>query len=472
MKARASIPLIALLTVSSGLLANVPTTSPNTSSIMVAQAQTNNVFTTLRNQLIQKTPLVQAQLDQLTDDELQYSVARAGSLTPGPDPEAVYNQLVIDYPQVFASELTRIKEALVKEGLIMSELDQLNQADILWEEFIVFESNQNTENFPALATSLANKYHLNFQASNHDAEAIRNVLIESTPITKAQLDLFTDKDLEAALDNHLKENVTGGDPSTLYGYLFNNFPEVFKSEVQRIRTGVMNATGLTSTFLDQVPDYELMWEELRVFNANGQVEDFKALGDSLVEIYGSTQTDPAILRQKLIDQTPMIKAQLDQFTDETILGLYKTLENSGQGGDPVTMFNHLVANHPQVFQGEYDRIYNLLVSKYGINGQELAQLGISPLLWEEFNIWSNTQQEDLPTLAIKLIQDNPQMKATAVTVTTKSGDKAQLPNTGEKANRHLPNTGEKANWLFPVVGIGVLILGIGLLVGKKKSNRE
>ena len=572
--------------------------------ILEVYAQTTGDLTQFRKTLIEITPITQAQLDQFDDATIQEIIDMLYRTTPGGDPSSVFNVLMRDYPEVFQSEVKRIRDALVKDhGLLESSLDKVEDSTILWEELAVFNDNQEKEDFQTLADILVSEYDVEkvpHPSQYYPGAEIRKNLLTETPIISSQLNQFTDKELEDALAAHLKENVTGGDIGTLFDYLLTNYPQVFKAEIDRIKQILVNDHQLNSQSLDQVTDSELLWTELTVFNMNNQKEDFKKLAEDLVSVYNvekepqenqdpkgaeirdtlikhtpvlSQQLDfftdqdleveltmyyeenenggdpgtlfdylltkypelfqteinrikevlvkdyqldgPALdkfstrellweefhvyqangdqedfaqlaeklnalgipkvpsspvitdfkrFREELINSTPIIQAQLDQFTDQEIEDLIEEVTENSQGGDPAGVYNLMVAKYPGVFQAEYDQIVKNLVEQYGIEQTGLKELGMSQLLWEEYLIWAQQSQTNYQALADKLVKDHPTLKQTVVVEKEKTSVSADKNQKGQ-----LPETGESNGWGIVVAGILVLLAGGGLLLTKKRS---
>ncbi|MGO4937704.1 LPXTG cell wall anchor domain-containing protein [Fundicoccus sp. Sow4_H7] len=450
----------------------------------------------LRQELIGGTPMLQNQLNQFDDATL---VALADELNQtGGDISTLYNRLVEDYPEVFASESQRMRDALVNEfNLNETELDAVLDAELFWEELTIFNDG-NVENFERLAQVMEEKYNVSRtddeSESEDDSQAtenLRNELIGGTPMLQNQLDQFDDETLLALAD---ELNQAGGDISSLYNRLVEDYPEVFASESQRMRDALVNEFNLNEAELDEVSDAELFWEELAIFN-DGNVEDFERLAQVMEEKYNVSSTDESEeddtqaaenLRNELIGGTPMLQAQLDQFDDETLLALADELNQAG--GDISSLYNHLVANYPDVFASESQRMRNALVNDYGLDEAALSNVSDEELFWAEFAVFNeNNKVEDFGALANRLAEEFNIPRESQ----SESESESQSESESEEASRSvsietsvesnessktesgdlLPETGETSSTWLIVLSV-ILLVAAGFLIyrGRNKVN--
>ncbi|MBG9980337.1 LPXTG cell wall anchor domain-containing protein [Facklamia lactis] len=428
-------------------------------------------YDVLRQGLIEATPMTQEQLDQLTDEDLKAVTEDIQATVPtGGDIGTVYDWLLKAKSEVFSPEVTRIQEALIDgQGLVAEEVQEIESSTLLWKEYMIFEENHR-EDIKALADELVAQG----LASREETEIddIRSVLLSDTPITQAQLDQIDDQIL---IDLSEEVNQNGGDPATVFDRLLETYPKVFEDEIERIQTELIDHHDLDEESLKNLESSILLWREFEVYEENDK-EDFETLADLLVKEEGvklaeedKPTDDSAAIRKELINGTPITQGQLDQFSDEQLDNAIKDIMENSEGGDPSALFNKLLADYPEVFQAEVDRITNELVNKHGLNADELAELGSQILLWEEFMIFSDhNNQENFSALADRLVSEYQ--------LTRKQPDKVIVETTTSRVDaetKHptaiLPDTGEENTGFLVIVSMVVGAIGFVLLRKKHRT---
>ena len=125
------------------------------------------------------------------------------------------------------------------------------------------------------------------QASNEtnasDIEAIKQSMIEATPITEDQFGQISEDAWVAYVE---QGNNQGGDPSAVYDWAIEDYPEVFDPEATNFRTAMVENYNLDEESLNTVSDRDLLWLEYQIWMAAGGQEDLPALADALVEEHG------------------------------------------------------------------------------------------------------------------------------------------------------------------------------------------
>lgn len=238
-----------------------------------------------RQELLTGTPITEDQLAQIDDATLVAMVDEINQT--GGDPSTLYNRLVENHPDVFASESERMRNALVNEyNLNEAELDLVSDTNIFWEELAIF-NEEGAENFERLAQVMQDVYNVSVveessDDTQQDADVLRQELLTVTPMLQAQLDQFDDATLVALAD---ELNQVGADIGALYNRLVEDYPDVFASESDRMRNALVNEYGLDETALNEISDATLFWHEFTVFGENNGVENFGLLANRLVEEY-------------------------------------------------------------------------------------------------------------------------------------------------------------------------------------------
>lgn len=114
--------------------------------------------------------------------------------------------------------------------------------------------------------------------------------------------------------------------------------------------------------------------------------------------------DYAVLRQGLIEATPMTQEQLDQLTDEDLKAVTEDIQATvPTGGDIGTVYDWLLKSKPEVFSSEVTRIQEALIDGQGLVAEEVQEIKSSTLLWKEYMIFEENHREDIKALADELV---------------------------------------------------------------------
>ena len=478
----------------------------------------------LREYFLEYTPMTQAQIDQVSDQDLL-------SLRESNDPKNLFKQVFESHPEIFTDEINRMKAALADQELNTDELSQtMSDEDLLWEEFAVFQEQGQVEDFAALADKLRTDYNLS-DPNKEKLESLEGTLLAKTSMTQEEFDALPQEGL-LTLDESM-------DPAAIYKAAFDLKPDVFTDKIQRLKAGleiqgipkedleevisdadlllaegqVFNETGrsedmvtlaeriqadydlpnvnqekldrleaiyLDTTLMTQeefnalpqdglltvdenlnsndllkmaydldpkvfaarlqtykdklvdqgiptkdlekaISDDDLLLAANRVFNETGQTEDYAALAEGLradftlpesineseesSESSGDEDSDISLsqVKEDLINQTPMTSDQLDQFDDAILT------DHIDEGRDmdnlPEYIYNGLIASRPEVFDEEYQGIYKDLVDNHHIDPESLKSLSPADLLWADFKVYQENNQENMGQLAQTLVNN-------------------------------------------------------------------
>ncbi|MGX7108041.1 LPXTG cell wall anchor domain-containing protein [Facklamia miroungae] len=448
--------MLRLLTLSSVfVLTSFPAAQPFlTNNIGIVSAQENIDFESLRHSLVEETPMLQSQMDQISDDQLQVSYKKVQTEVPtGGDIATLYHYLLNDYPQVFKDQIEGLKNKLIELGGLDAEVvEKIDPSQLLFIDHLV-QKDRGEEDLTALIERLKEEGLL-VNDDQLDLENIKQNLLESTPIDKDQISQIADEDL-IELANEVNQN--GGDPATVFNRLLVKYPELFKNQVQMIIEGLKNQGNVQTSALEQLDPEILLWENYHILQEKGQV-DYDALADKLINKghvlpIKNNETRAQMIRQELLQSTPIIEEQLQEFSDDILILLAEKVNK--EGGDPSTVFNHLVQTYPDVFAHEVQRLEKIMIEQYGLDADKLKALADNVILWENYRIKNrNEGQESFSVLADQLVKEYhiPQESLKDIVVDKKETTVADINNQVKSA---LPQTGESQS-VLPVLMASIL----------------
>lgn len=111
------------------------------------------------------------------------------------------------------------------------------------------------------------------------------------------------------------------------------------------------------------------------------------------------------IRQAMLEATPILEIQFNQIPEEEWIA-YADRVNA-EGGDPATVFDWAIEDHPTVFEAGADYFRQAMVNEFNLDEDSLDQVTDRDLLWLEYSIWIQAEgQEDLPALAQALVDDH------------------------------------------------------------------
>lgn len=241
-----------------------------------------------------------------------------------------------------------------------------------------------------------------------DVEAIRQGLIESTPMTEAQATLITPE----LLSNYVSAVPQTADEYTnLFDSLVANQPEIFQAQLDEIKGVLINDLHLNAeSLLQTMSDSQLLWLNNQVVAENG-VADYEQLASTIVNDYQVIQeTDTTLrytaeeIRNLLIGNTPITQEQLNQITDDQLKAV---LPEQADQLDATTLFNNLLNTYPDAFAAEVARfVEELTVTNQLLDPTSLQENVTSQeLLWVEYIVWMEDSQENMGRVAEILTQD-------------------------------------------------------------------
>lgn len=344
----------------------------------------------IRNLLIRNTPITQEQLNGITDDEIKSLLPEQADEL---DSTKLFNDLLINYTDIFAAEITYLIDALTVTNKLLDPASlqaNVTSEALLWAEYQVWLEDSQ-ENIPRLAQVLVDNYQV-------------------TPIT---IEESTSSESESAVES--SQEVSSSDV---------NASSEISSEVV-VSSDVSVSSSSESVAL---PESQSTPESV-------------ASSDESQE---STITPAEIVtknkwRESLINETPMTQNQLDTFTDEELVATSEKIL------EPVAFdlfFNQLVQDYPDRFQAEVSRMKEALAANYIDTNVLSTMLSDVDLLWEEFDVYVSEGKEDFAALATRLLDlygDAIENKAARLAVTKEKLLK-ETPMTQEQLNQFTDET--------------------------------
>lgn len=431
-----------------------PTTSSTTSTTTTTAEASAFDFAQFKKIMIETTPIIQAELDQISQEQWQALVDEVTKA--GGDPSGTFTLAMQRYPEVFEGETARLYQTLVNQYRFDdSKLRSAVDANTLrWYDLMTLDSQGNT-NFQALADKIVAEKGSDLQVS---ADGLKKSLIEATPLTDAQFNAITPAQWKTMQDT-LKASGFG-DISSLYNKAVATYPKVFETEYQEYRKVLVDQYKVDGAKLDKVPRSEVLWDAYLNRDNKGNLNYQNMLKDITVKYdvmaaSGATTTDQAAViahvKQVLIAKTPMTEAQFNILPAEAILKVASTIDQNY-----AAIYNDFLAAYPQVFKAEVDTIRAELV-KLGLTQASVNTIKDQVLLWYDFEAYlANNNKTNFKGLADRLVKEG--LASWAVQVDKK---KAQLPNTGETSSA-----------LLPIFGLAMIVGGAGYTAYNRKFNHS
>ncbi|XJS11376.1 hypothetical protein ACF3NG_03845 [Aerococcaceae bacterium WGS1372] len=352
----------------------------------------NERLANLKQTMLDASPITSEQFDAI---EATAWFGYADRVEEGGDPSTVYNWAVEDYPDVFKETITYIRTKLVNEfDINEASLDEVNDIELLWEEFFAWTQAGQQEDFEALSEQLIEKYGVSKDEDSDDEniEQIKAVMIESTPITAEQFDVIP---TDVWIDYSKKANEAGVDPSSVYNWAVEDYPEVFKDTADYIRNAMINDYNLDETSLSKISDRSLLWIEFTTWKNAGNKEDLQTVAQILIDEYHIKEVDDDSsahdeklerIRRVMLEGTPITEEQFEAIPATSWIAYSDKINE--EGGHPATAYNWALRDYPEVFQETVDYLRNELVSNYQLDHESLNQkVSNQQLLWEEYLIW-------------------------------------------------------------------------------------
>lgn len=250
----------------------------------------------LKTDLIEKSPLTQDQLAQLSDETLaEYQKVAEGQEQPY---IRVYNMIVEDYPQMFEEQIEEIVNQWHAEFGVSPEdvRNNVSNTNILWSDYVNHQSDSGAEY--DLLKDLA-EYGVTIPDNSSEektipeepettqtpftAETLRDYLIAYTPLTSTQFDQL---DIDALLpfaNQALANSETVAED--IYNNAYSTQTAVFTPEVNRIRQSLIDQHLVDANSLNTISDPQLLWVEYRIWQENNGNENFKQLAQYLIANY-------------------------------------------------------------------------------------------------------------------------------------------------------------------------------------------
>lgn len=250
----------------------------------------------LKTDLIEKSPLTQDQLAQLSDETLvEYQKIAEGQEQPY---IRVYNMIVEDYPEIFEAQIEEIVNQWYAEfGVNPDDVkSNVSNTNILWSDYFKHQSDSGAEY--NLLKDLA-EYGVTIPDNSSEektileepettqtpftAETLRDYLIAYTPLTSTQFDQL---DIDALLpfaNQALANSETVAED--IYNNAYSTQTAVFTPEVNRIRQNLIDQHLVDANSLNTISDPQLLWVEYRIWQENNGNENFEQLAQYLITNY-------------------------------------------------------------------------------------------------------------------------------------------------------------------------------------------
>ncbi len=255
-----------------------------------------------RSLLIEETPMIQSQLDLFTDEEL---VEAASELENLQTTALLYDQLVAQYPERFAPEIERIKEALKQNSIDLAALEnEMTDLDILWSEYETY-LQEGQEDLEVFSKNLIEKYGTDVVDNTVQINDVKEQLLSETPMTEEQFGQFS----EETITNYAKE-VPSNDARELFDRLAKDFPEVFGEEATKLREALIEQTDINNRALSEVTDISLLWQAYQIVH---QSEEINTYQDINVEVLLNQ-----LVENGLVDNIDSVSNSAESSSDSSV----------------------------------------------------------------------------------------------------------------------------------------------------------
>lgn len=401
---------------------------------LFTEEQVEEVLNTIRQGAINETPMLPEQAELIPAEALHRYAQEMNTTTSGY--ELIYNKAIEEYPEVFEAEAQRFRDILAEEeNLNAEDLTELDDVDILWEEYRAYMQSGNVENMEELAAVLVAKYGVRMsdeeteEPGDSELAGFKEALVKQTSITQGQLDAIGDEVLTSlASENGFDLSDTSASNLTSFEYvLITYYQDHFTDEqiamvANRMRETAVSASPMTMDIANQIPSGEfLAWaRDAAATGGNDITYPFQRA----VAEYPSLFNDLIIqAKSDLMAQTSLTQEVLDQM--------------------------------------EYE---DLLFATYAADGETVDYAGAEQRLREAYpGLFESTSSETESE-----VESESESESTSVSV-SKSTDIESQETTGDE----LPNTGESNP--FWLISLSVILLaGAGFLIyrGSKQKNED
>lgn len=409
--------------------------------------QVSSVASDIRNAFIESTPATQEQLDQLDDTYLVRMVGEGNHL--GADIGWAYNTAVYDNPEVFGPEATRFRDTLVADfNLNEDQLLSVPDAELLWQEFSVFQENNMEEDIEALAVAMQENFDIT-------------------------VDGDTPSDSSSSEESSDEESSESDESEPI-------------SELDTYREELVSQTDLTIEQLNQFSDEHLtnLMDRLGLSTESTSSEELNALRDELViagyDNFSGEQLTSAIapVREAVINQTPATEGILNEFEDRTYAEWYNAAKNAGEEV-PNYIFEQLVTMYPNMFNDLVTEAKQNIVQNTSITQEQIDQMQFEDILWAvqpnetgEVNYVdvTNYLAERYPEVISGGDSETPGESSEDTEQSASSVD-VSISSSVEENEENLPNTGESSTlWIIILAAVALVGGGIYLLVSGRRSK--
>lgn len=419
--------------------------------------QVGSVATKIREAFIESTPATQEQLDQLDDIYLVSMVGEGNQA--GTDIGGAYNTAVYDNPEVFGPEASRFRDALVSDyNLNEEELLEVPDAELLWQEFSIFEEN-NAEDMEALALAMQENYDITVD----DAETSSDERSSSEESSDEESSDEESSDEEESSDSSESEPA---------------------SDLDIYREVLVGQTDLTMEQLNQFSDEHItsLMDRLGLSTESTSPEELTALRDEIViagyENFSDDQLSSTIapVRVAVVNQTPATDAILNEFSDRTFAEWYNEAKNV-DAELPSYIFQQLVTMYPDMFDALVVEAKNNIIQNTTITQDQVDQMQFEDILWAvQPNESGDVNYVDVTNYLTERYPDvvnggGSQTPSSDGNEESSSVD-VSISSSVEENEENLPNTGENSSiWLIIVAALALIGGGIYLFIsGRRHKN--
>ena len=376
----------------------------------------------------------------------------------GTDIGGAYNTAVYDNPEVFGPEASRFRDALVSDyNLNEEELLEVPDAELLWQEFSVFQEN-NAEDMEALALAMQENYGITVD----DAETSSD---ESSSSEESSDEESSD---EESSDEEESSDSSESEPA---------------SDLDIYREELVGQTDLTMEQLNQFSDEHItsLMDRLGLSTESTSSEELTALRDEIVIAgyvnFSDDQLASAItpVREAVVNQTPTTDAILNEFSDRTFAEWYNEAKNA-DAKVPSYIFQQLVTMYPDMFNDLVVEAKNNIIQNTTITQDQVDQMQFEDILWA---VQPNESGEvNYVDVTNYLTERYPDVVNGGGSQTPSSDDNEEsssvdvsISSSVEENEENLPNTGENSSiWLIIVAALALIGGGIYLFISGRRHN--
>lgn len=431
-------------------------------SAQTSQGEDEAFFVTLKQELLEQEPIDEAQLSQVSEEDLRDYYEQAVQEDAESVTSAVYFKIAQNYTDLqlitdqtqYEQYKTALKTVLDESGFTADQLKNVQPSELI-TKFLQASAEYPDDPAQQVASFVETlDLRQNLMINSSDIyQQLRQGILQYTSVTEEELNQISDEEMDDLLGSsiHIVSRVVNeGDPESYKSYL--------------------------QMFVIEYPD--------------------RFTPETIHEVAD-------VIRQEAGQHTVFPMEVATQIPDEDFLAWKREIAENG--GNNVTYFaEQAVANYPELFEEALQESKAVVLEHTGWTDEQISQViqrDPARILWlvkssENYDTFSNMEyvlSELFPDIAVQetseetetgsvevSVQSGVEASTTLEEATTVSGNQTTTQVQGvsvetstatESAQSNLPQTGERSIWQTLVIAVGLTVVG-GLILKKQTPNQN